>query len=181
VSFRVPTLTEAIDVQRRVEASGVAVQIGYQRRFDAGFVAARAAVANGELGVLYTVSATTLDPAPPPADYIATSGDIFRDCSVHDLDAIRFVTGQEVTQAYAARSLDSIAVGLDNKLPLRSVEPDIDFPAEPPHQFFMDRFLAAYIAELEAFTEVVAGTRRSGRRTPQIIVQLRSRQAHSYA
>jgi myo-inositol 2-dehydrogenase/D-chiro-inositol 1-dehydrogenase len=56
---------------------------------------------------------------------------------------------------------DSIAVGLEDKLPLRSVEPGATFPAGTPHTFFMDRFAAAYRAELTAFTEVVAGTRTS--------------------
>jgi myo-inositol 2-dehydrogenase/D-chiro-inositol 1-dehydrogenase len=56
-------------------------------------------------------------------------------------------------------SRDSIAVGLDDRLPLRSVEPGASFPSGEPYQFFMDRFLPAYRAELQAFTEVVAGSR----------------------
>ena len=55
----------------------------------------------GELGPLHTVRSTTLDPAPPPAAYIAASGGIFRDCSVHDFDIIRWVTGREVAEVYA--------------------------------------------------------------------------------
>ena len=39
--------------------------------------------------------------------------------------------------------------------------PGVTFPAGTPHDFFMDRFTAAYRAELTAFTEVVAGTRPS--------------------
>jgi myo-inositol 2-dehydrogenase / D-chiro-inositol 1-dehydrogenase len=204
------TMDEGLEVRRRVEASGVPVQIGYQRRFDAGFSAARAAVASGELGWLHTVRSTTLDPAPPPAAYVAVSGGIFRDCSVHDFDSIRWVTGREVVEVYAAGgnrgdevfaeagdvdtsaavltlddgtlvlvsnsrynprghdvrmelhgSKDCIAVGLDDRLPLRSVEPGVGFPSGEPYQFFMDRFLPAYRAELEAFCEVVAGRRPS--------------------
>ncbi|MGW4042067.1 Gfo/Idh/MocA family protein [Streptomyces sp. NPDC004721] len=200
------TMPEGVEVLKAVQGSGVPVQIGYNRRFDAGFAAARAAVRAGELGRLHTVRSTTLDPAPPPAAYIAASGGIFRDCSVHDFDIIRWVTGREVTEVYAvggnrganhireagdadttgavltlddgtiavvsnsrhnARGYDvrmelhgfedSIAVGLDDKLPLRSVEPGVTFPAGTPHDFFMDRFTAAYRAELTAFTEVVAG------------------------
>lgn len=56
---------------------------------------------------------------------------------------------------------DSIAVGLEDKLPLRSVEPGVTFPAGVPHDFFMDRFIPAYRAELTEFTEVVAGNRTS--------------------
>jgi len=201
---------DAAVVLARVAAAGVPVQIGYNRRFDAAFVAARTAVAGGELGRLHTVRSTTMDPAPPPAAYVAVSGGIFRDCSVHDFDIIRFVTGHEVVEVYATGSArgdaafaaagdvdtsaavltldddtlvlvsntrynprgydvrlelhgtaDSIAVGLDDGLPLRSVEPGVTFPAGPPHQFFMDRFGAAYRAELAAFTEVVAGKRPS--------------------
>ncbi|MER7571276.1 Gfo/Idh/MocA family oxidoreductase [Streptomyces sp. NPDC126514] len=204
------TMPEGVRVLRAVEGAGVPVQIGYNRRFDAGFVAARAAVQGGELGTLHTVRSTTLDPAPPPAAYIAASGGIFRDCSVHDFDIIRWVTGREVREVYAvggnrgadfiaragdadttgailtlddgtlamvsnsrhnARGYDvrmelhgmrdSIAVGLEDKLPLRSVEPGAAFPAGTPHDFFMDRFAAAYRAELAAFTEVVAGARTS--------------------
>jgi myo-inositol 2-dehydrogenase/D-chiro-inositol 1-dehydrogenase len=93
---------EAVRVARLVADAGVEVQIGYPRRFDAAFAAARAAVAGGDLGVVHTVRSTTLDPAPPPRAYLAGSGGIFRDCSVHDFDAVRWVTGQEVTEAYAA-------------------------------------------------------------------------------
>ncbi|MEU9314153.1 Gfo/Idh/MocA family oxidoreductase [Streptomyces sp. NPDC048256] len=201
---------ESIEVLRAVEGSGVEVHIGYNRRFDAGCVAARKAVESGELGDLHTVRSTTLDPAPPPPAYVAVSGGIFRDCSVHDFDIVRWVTGREVVEVYAtggnrgadyireagdvdtASTLltlddgaiavisnsrhnacgydvrlelhgmkDSIAVGLEDKLPLRSVEPGVTFPAGTPHDFFMDRFTAAYRAELTAFTEVVAGTRTS--------------------
>jgi myo-inositol 2-dehydrogenase / D-chiro-inositol 1-dehydrogenase len=200
------TVEESLDVLRVVQDSGVEVQIGYNRRFDAGCVAAHDAVARGELGKLHTVRSTTLDPAPPPAAYIAASGGIFRDCAVHDFDLVRWVTGREVTEVYAvggnrgaeyiadaddvdtassvltlddgtlavisnsrhnARGYDvrlelhgmkdSIAVGLEDKLPLRSVEPGTTFPAGTPHHFFMDRFADAYRAELTAFTEVVAG------------------------
>lgn len=201
---------EAVAVLRRVEAAGAPVQIGYNRRFDPGFLAARRAVISGELGRVHTVRSTTMDPAPPPAAYVAASGGIFRDCSVHDFDIIRFVTGREVVEAYAIGSArgdtvfaaagdvdtaaavltldddtlvlvsntrfnprgydvrlelhgsrDSIAVGLEDRLPLRSVEPGVTFPAGPPHRFFMDRFAAAYRAELAAFTEVVARARPS--------------------
>jgi myo-inositol 2-dehydrogenase / D-chiro-inositol 1-dehydrogenase len=205
-----PTAAAAVGVLRRVEAAGVPVQIGYNRRFDPGFAAARRAVVAGELGRLHTVRSTTLDPAPPPAAYVAVSGGIFRDCAVHDFDIVRFVTGHEVAEVYATGSAhgdavfaaagdvdtsaavltldddtvalvsntrynprgydvrlelhgtrDSIAAGLDGHLPLRSVEPGAVFPGGEPYRSFIDRFAAAYRAELQAFTEVVAGLRPS--------------------
>ncbi|MGA5318938.1 Gfo/Idh/MocA family protein [Streptomyces seoulensis] len=204
------TIAEGVAVLDAVRESGVPIQIGFNRRFDAGFLAARAAVRAGELGILHTVRSTTLDPAPPPAAYVAASGGIFRDCSVHDFDMIRWVTGREVAEVYAAGGnrgaayiaeagdadttsavltlddgtiavvsnsrhnarghdvrmellgfADSLAVGLDDRLPIRSAEPGVTFPSGTPHDFFMDRFTDAYRAELTAFTEVVAGKRPS--------------------
>jgi len=98
------TMTEGVAVARRVAGSGVPIQIGYPRRFDVGFAAVRQAVANGELGWVHTVRSTTLDPAPPPAGNLAVSGGIFRDCSIHDFDAVRYVTGREVVEVYATGS-----------------------------------------------------------------------------
>jgi myo-inositol 2-dehydrogenase/D-chiro-inositol 1-dehydrogenase len=204
------TAKEAAALADRLKPSGVSIQIGYPRRFDAAFLAARDAVRTGALGWLTTVRSTTLDPAPPPPDYLAVSGGIFHDCAVHDFDTVRWVTGREVVEVYATGSnagadwiaelgdvdtaatvltlddgtlavvsntryngrghdvrlelhgsRDSVAAGLDAKLPLRSLEPGATFPDGPPHQFFIDRFGDAFRAELAAFTEVVAGTRPS--------------------
>ena len=97
-------IAEAAAIARYVNDSGVPVQIGYPRRFDPAFAAARAAVEAGELGWVHTVRSTTLDPAPAPRGYIEVSGGIFRDCSVHDFDTVRWVTGQEVVEVYATGS-----------------------------------------------------------------------------
>ncbi|HEX4812080.1 MAG TPA: Gfo/Idh/MocA family oxidoreductase [Nonomuraea sp.] len=82
-------------------AGGRRVAIGFQRRFDPGYRAAAAAVRAGELGELHRVHLVTADPAPPPAGYIPLSGGIFRDCHVHDFDALRWVTGREVRSVCA--------------------------------------------------------------------------------
>jgi myo-inositol 2-dehydrogenase/D-chiro-inositol 1-dehydrogenase len=96
-----PDVAGTIEVIDRVRGAGVPVQVGFQRRFDAGHVAAREAVAAGRLGWLHTIRSCTLDPAPPPKDYLPTSGGLFRDCVIHDIDAVRFITGREVVQAVA--------------------------------------------------------------------------------
>ena len=95
---------EAVAIAAYVNGSGVPVQIGYPRRFDPAYLAARNAVVDGELGWVHTVRSTTLDPAPPPRGYVAVSGGIFRDCSVHDFDTVRWVTGREVVEVYATGS-----------------------------------------------------------------------------
>lgn len=95
------TAAESARVAEVITRSGVPVQVGYQRRFDAAFAAAKQAVDSGSLGALHTVRSTTMDPAPPPMDYIAGSGGIFRDCAVHDFDTVRWITGQEAVEVYA--------------------------------------------------------------------------------
>jgi myo-inositol 2-dehydrogenase/D-chiro-inositol 1-dehydrogenase len=96
-----PDSVGTLQIVNAVREAGIPVQVGFQRRFDAGHIAVRDAVASGRLGWLHTVRSCTLDPAPPPPGYIPASGGIFRDCAVHDIDAIRFVTGREVVQAMA--------------------------------------------------------------------------------
>jgi myo-inositol 2-dehydrogenase/D-chiro-inositol 1-dehydrogenase len=95
----------AADVEGTLEvleaARGNRVVIGFQRRFDAGYVAAAAALRGGELGELHRVHLITADPAPPPAEYIPQSGGIYRDCHIHDFDILRWVTGREVVSVYA--------------------------------------------------------------------------------
>ncbi len=91
----------SVRVVEEVRATGVPTQIGFQRRFDAGYGAAREALRSGALGELRRVHALTGDREPPAASYIPTSGGIFRDCHVHDFDILRWVTGREVTEVYA--------------------------------------------------------------------------------
>jgi myo-inositol 2-dehydrogenase/D-chiro-inositol 1-dehydrogenase len=85
-----------------VATAGITVQVGFQRRFDDGYRAAHDAVATGELGTVLVLRAATHDQTPPAEAYIATSGGIFRDLHIHDFDAIRFVTGEEIVEVYAA-------------------------------------------------------------------------------
>jgi myo-inositol 2-dehydrogenase / D-chiro-inositol 1-dehydrogenase len=94
-------LTALDDVLAYTDRAKIVVQIGFQRRFDAGYRAARDAVASGSIGNLLVLRAATHDPTPPPERYIAESGGIFRDLHIHDIDAIRFVTGQEIVEVYA--------------------------------------------------------------------------------
>ncbi|MBL1103519.1 Gfo/Idh/MocA family oxidoreductase [Streptomyces sp. 5-8] len=87
-----------------VETAGTVLQMGFQRRFDAGYAGAREAVATGRLGRLHTVRAMTCDQSPPPAEWLPLSGGLFRDTLIHDFDVLRWVTGREVTDVYATGS-----------------------------------------------------------------------------
>ena len=95
------TLDETMELAKTVAQASTPVHVGFQRRFDRGYQRAQQAVAAGELGFLHSIRAQTHDQAPPHASYIPTSGGLFRDCSIHDFDIIRFVTGREVSAVYA--------------------------------------------------------------------------------
>ncbi len=192
------------EVVERVRAAGVPAQIGFQRRFDAGYRRAKDLVDTGGLGHVYSMRTTTHDYDPPPPGYHDTG--IFRDTQIHDLDIIRFVTSQEVTSVYAdghtvtteefgedrpvdtgvvvlsltdgTRAImsgvrhdplghdvrmelfgtrDSVSVGLEPRLPLRSLEPGVPEPEQPTPKTFLDRFAPAYREEIGAFIEVAQG------------------------
>lgn len=91
------TIVLAADIER----SGIPFQLGFQRRFDAGYREARRLVQSGELGTLYAVRLAGHDPAPPHESYISQSGGLFRDFSIHDFDILRWLSGQEVEEVYA--------------------------------------------------------------------------------
>jgi myo-inositol 2-dehydrogenase/D-chiro-inositol 1-dehydrogenase len=97
VALDVATTKQVVDA---VERTGTLVQVGFMRRFDKGYINARTLLAEGALGELRRGHAVTGDYPPPPASYIPGSGGIFKDCTIHDADVIRWVTGREVVEAY---------------------------------------------------------------------------------
>jgi myo-inositol 2-dehydrogenase/D-chiro-inositol 1-dehydrogenase len=201
IAVDLETTDEVVD---RIRTAGVPAQIGFQRRFDAGYRKAKDLVDTESLGYLYSMRTTTHDYEPPPPGYHDTG--IFRDTQIHDFDIIRFVTGQEVTSVYADGhtvttaefgddrpvdtgvvilsltdgtrvvmsgirhdplghdvrmelfgTRDSVSVGLEPRLPLRSVEPGVVGPVQPTPKTFLDRFAPAYREEIGAFIEVAQG------------------------
>jgi myo-inositol 2-dehydrogenase/D-chiro-inositol 1-dehydrogenase len=102
ISLDLATTAAAIDL---AEAADVYLQVGFMRRFDAGFVEARRLVETGQLGDLYLIRAASHDHVPPHEDYLDLSGSIFRDMHIHDFDAIRWLSGREVVEVHAAGSV----------------------------------------------------------------------------
>jgi len=84
-----------------VDAAGVKLQIGFNRRFDPSHKAVADAVAEGAVGDVHLCRITSRDPGPPPIEYIKTSGGIFCDMTIHDFDMARYVTGSEVVEVFA--------------------------------------------------------------------------------
>ena len=98
-------LTSTAEALRVVERAGVELQVGFMRRFDPGFVEMRRAVASGDLGDVFLVRAASHDHVPPHESYLDESGSVFRDMHIHDFDAVRWLTGREVVDVYAAGSV----------------------------------------------------------------------------
>ena len=101
------TLAEAKDVVQAVQKTQVQCQVGFQRRFDPAYVEAKRAVTAGELGQLLTFRGVSRDPAPPPLEFLKTSGGLMLDLGIHDLDTMRFLVG-EVAEVHAAGSVQKL-------------------------------------------------------------------------
>ncbi|MDQ0474925.1 inositol 2-dehydrogenase [Labrys wisconsinensis] len=87
-----------------VEQAGTPLMIGFNRRFDPNFGALKRRIAEGAIGAVELVSIISRDPSPPPASYIATSGGLFRDMMIHDLDLARFLLEEDPVEVHAVGS-----------------------------------------------------------------------------
>ena len=190
-------------VMQALEGSPVKYQVGFNRRFDHNFAAAREAVASGRIGELAVLKITSRDPGAPPVDYIKVSGGIFLDMTIHDFDMVRFISGEEVAEVYAAGGvtvdpaigeagdIDTAVVtlrlesgalavidncrrasyGYDQRLEAFGSKGQVAISndtassavvsdasgvtAEKPLYFFLERYMQAYAAEVEAFVAAV--------------------------
>ena len=180
------------------------VMIGFNRRFDRGLAAMKAAIDAGSVGRAELLSITSFDPAPPPIAYIEVSGGLFRDMTIHDLDLARwFMGGSPATVTAKAAALVDPAIGAagdvdtavltltwedgrmavirnsrraaygyDQRVELLGSEGLLQAEnvaesnlvrstaagvvgAKPLH-FFLERYMAAFAAEWDAFVEAVS-------------------------
>ncbi|WP_020612208.1 inositol 2-dehydrogenase [Sediminispirochaeta bajacaliforniensis] len=92
-------IEEALKV---VKECGVKFQIGFNRRFDHNFRSLHQAVVDGKVGDVHMVRISSRDPEPPGLDYVKVSGGLFLDMMIHDFDMVRFLSGSEVEEVFAA-------------------------------------------------------------------------------
>ncbi len=95
-------LADAKEMVRATAGAGVFFQMAFQRRFDAGYVAARKKIEEGAIGTPVVLTSTSRDPFRPSLDFCdpKVSGGLIADMGVHDFDVARMYLG-DVKSAYA--------------------------------------------------------------------------------
>jgi len=96
------SLPDALSMLKAIEQSGAFFQMGFQRRFDNGYVAAKQKIADGVIGKPVVFKSSSRDPFRPSLEYLnpETSGGLIIDCGIHDLDLARWFMG-EVESVYS--------------------------------------------------------------------------------
>jgi myo-inositol 2-dehydrogenase/D-chiro-inositol 1-dehydrogenase len=102
-----PCGVSASDTRRAqtiVRDAGVALQIGYWRRFVPELQTIRDGVAGGAYGDVLSLSCLQWDGAPPSVAFRSRSGGVFIDMGVHEFDQARWLTGGDFTRMSAVAS-----------------------------------------------------------------------------
>lgn len=197
-------VVECLDV---VASTKVTLMVAFNRRFDPNFKAVRDRIDSGAIGEVEMVVITSRDPGPPPLEYMARSGGLLRDMTIHDFDMARFLLGEEPTEVFAVGSvlvdpaiagvpdIDSAAItlrtasgkmcqinnsrratyGYDQRIEVHGskgmarAENIYENTAEiagadgyhraPLMNFFLERYMPAYRAEVAEFVAAVNGGR----------------------
>lgn len=89
------SLGECREMQAAVERTGTFFQMGFMRRFDPGYAAAKKQVDEGRIGRPVVFKSTSRDPFPPSLEYAnpRSSGGILVDMGIHDFDLARWFMG----------------------------------------------------------------------------------------
>lgn len=104
----VPKLFEAAD------KAGLTLDTAFNRRFDPRILEAKAKIASGEMGRVLAVTLVSRDFPYPTVEFLKMSGNIFKDCVVHDLDYLTWLLNDEprMLRATATTSHDDRAAGM---------------------------------------------------------------------
>ncbi len=97
-------LQRARAAHARLGGPQVPLLLGFNRRFDPSFAELRARLKDGAVGKLESLHIISHDPAPPPLDYVRSSGGLFKDMAIHDFDMARWLLDEEPVEVYASAS-----------------------------------------------------------------------------
>lgn len=90
------SLDECREMHAAVDRRGTFFQMGFMRRFDPGYAAAKRQVLEGTIGRPVVFKSTSRDPFRPSLEYAnpSSSGGILVDMGIHDLDLARWFMGE---------------------------------------------------------------------------------------
>lgn len=89
------SLREVAEMKAAIDRSGMFFQMGFMRRFDAGYAAAKKHIHDGRIGTPLVFKATSRDPFRPSLEYAnpKSSGGMLIDMGIHDFDLARWFMG----------------------------------------------------------------------------------------
>ena len=90
------SLDEVAEMQEAVSSSGMFLQMGFMRRFDAGYASAKKQIEEGRIGTPLVFKSTSRDPFRPSLEYAnpRSSGGMLLDMGIHDFDLARWFMGE---------------------------------------------------------------------------------------
>ncbi len=90
------SLEEALAMKRVVDRTGVFFQMGFMRRFDRGYAAAKRRIEEGLIGKPVVFKSSSRDPYRPSLEYLnpVSSGGLFVDMGIHDFDLALWYFGK---------------------------------------------------------------------------------------
>jgi myo-inositol 2-dehydrogenase/D-chiro-inositol 1-dehydrogenase/scyllo-inositol 2-dehydrogenase (NAD+) len=97
------TLEEAAAIARAAGESDAVFLMGFMRRFDPSWTSVKERISAGEIGEPLLVRSTGRGPGLPPEWALdpESSGGLIAEVNSHDLDSIRWLSGQEFENVYA--------------------------------------------------------------------------------
>jgi myo-inositol 2-dehydrogenase/D-chiro-inositol 1-dehydrogenase len=78
--------------------------VAFNRRFDPHFQTLKSHLDAGAVGAIESLNIVSHDPAPPPPHFVPTSGGLFRDMAIHDLDMARWLLDEAPIEVFASAS-----------------------------------------------------------------------------
>lgn len=93
------TIEEIDSATAAVEKAGVALQVGFHRRFDASFRHVRDSIARGEIGEPRIVHSVSRDPVWGTSSRLPE--DLLLETTIHDFDMVRWMSGSEIVEVHA--------------------------------------------------------------------------------
>ena len=104
-----PLALEPSDCDRAVAVAAghprQVLMVGFMRRFDPAYAEAKRRIDAGELGKVFAIRCVSEDPVDPEGFFVRfapTSGGIFLDCCIHDIDLVRWMLDGPESASVAA-------------------------------------------------------------------------------